>query len=105
MEVLELYAVIEVSGKQYMVQNGSTIYSDNIDANEGDNVSFKVLSFYDDTKLRVGAPYLDIFANAKLIKNGKAKKLTVFKYKPKKNYKRKIGHRQKYSKLEIVSIG
>ena len=100
-----MYAVIEINGKQYMVQTGSIVYSDSIDANEGDSVSFKVLSFYDDNKLSVGAPYLNIFANAKLVKNGKSKKLTVFKYKPKKNYKRKIGHRQKYSKFEIVSIG
>ncbi len=99
-----MYAVIEINGKQYKVAEGSVIYSELVGANVGDSLNFKVLSFYDDSKFSVGAPYLDMSASAKVLKNGKARKITVFKYKPKKNYKRKRGHRQNYSKLEIVSI-
>ena len=100
-----MYAIIEVAGKQFKVSQGSVVYSERIGADEGSELNLKVLSYYDDKKLSVGAPYLDVPALAKVVKHGKAKKITVFKYKAKKNYKRKIGHRQQYSKLEIVSIG
>ena len=99
-----MYAIIETGGKQFKVDVGSVIYSELIDAPEGSDVSFKVLAKYDDSNLAVGSPYLDSVVNAKVLKNGKKKKLTVFKYKAKKNYKRKIGHRHCYSKLEITSI-
>lgn len=99
-----MYVIIEVKGKQFKVSEGSVIYTESVGASEGSEVSFKVLAMHNDKDLSVGSPYLDAVANAKVVKNGKKKKVTVFKYKAKKNYKRKIGHRQQYSKLEITSI-
>ena len=100
-----MYAVILVGGKQFKVSQGDIIYTDLIGADEGSEVKFKVLARYDDKNFSYGTPFLNSIASAKVIKNGKKKKITVFKYKPKKNYKRKKGHRQGYSKLEITSIG
>ncbi len=99
-----MYAVILVGGKQFKVNQGDIIYTDLIGADEGSEVSVKVLAKYKDNNFSYGTPFLSSVAKAKVIKNGKKKKITVFKYKAKKNYKRKIGHRQGYSKLEITSI-
>ena len=99
-----MYAIVEINGKQHKVEEGSIVYSDLVKASEGEKISLKVLSFYDDKELKVGAPYLDGSVSAEVVKNDRAKKITVFKYKPKKNYKRKIGHRQSYSKLKIISV-
>ena len=105
LEVVIMYAIIEVAGKQYKVSNGSILYSESLGVSEGSNVNFKVLAKYDDSNLLVGNPYLDSIVSAKVLKNGKKRKVVVFKYKPKKNYKRKRGHRQQFTKLEITSIG
>lgn len=99
-----MYAIIETGGKQYKVCPGSIIYTELLDASEGSEVSFKTLAKADDENFVFGAPYLDSVVNAKILKNGKRKKVVVFKYKAKKNYKRKRGHRQNYSKVEITSI-
>jgi len=99
-----MYAIIETGGKQYKVCPGSVIYTESLGASEGSEVSFKTLAKGDDSEFVFGAPYLDSVVNAKVLKNGKTKKVVVFKYKAKKNYKRKRGHRQRYSKLEILSI-
>ena len=99
-----MYAIIETGGKQYKVCPGSVIYTESLDASEGSDVSFKALAKGDDSNFVFGAPYLDSVVNAKVLKNGKRKKVVVFKYKAKKNYKRKRGHRQNYSKVEITSI-
>lgn len=100
-----MYAVIEVGGKQFKVSQGSVIYADLFGVDEGSEVQFKVLAKYDDRNFSYGTPFLGSVAKAKVLKNGRKKKITVFKYKAKKNYKRKIGHRQAYSKIEITSIG
>lgn len=100
-----MYAVIEVGGKQFKVSQGSIIYTDLIGAEEGSEVNFKVLAKYDDKNFSYGAPFLNSVVIGRVLKNGKKKKITVLKYKPKKNYKRKKGHRQGFSKLEITSIG
>ena len=101
-----MYAVIETGGKQYKVNEGDIIFVEKLDVAEGDTVVFdrvKAISTGDDFK--VGAPVVEgATVTAKVISNGKGKKIYVIKYKAKKNEKKKIGHRQPYTKVQIVSI-
>ncbi len=100
-----MYAVIQTGGKQYKVQVGDVLYVEKLSAEADEVVKFDtVLAFEDENGIQVGTPTLDIPVEAKVLKNGKAKKITVFTYKPKKNEKRKLGHRQPYTKIEITSI-
>ena len=101
-----MYAVIVTGGKQYKVSEGDIIFIEKLESAEGDTVTFdKVLAVSSDDGLNVGAPYVDGAAvTANVLKNGKSKKVTVFKYKAKKNEKKKIGHRQPYTKVQIQNI-
>ena len=101
-----MYAVIETGGKQYRVQEGDTIYIEKLDLEEGENVTFdKVAALSKDDGFVAGAPYVDgARVSAKIVKNGKAKKVIVYKYKAKKNYHHKMGHRQPYTKVQIEKI-
>lgn len=100
-----MYAIIETGGKQYRVEKDDIIYIEKLDAEEGKLVKFDKVVAVGDKELTVGAPYVEgAKVNAKVEKNGKAKKITVFTYKPKKDKKRKIGHRQPYTKVRITSI-
>ena len=101
-----MYAVIETGGKQYQVNEGDVIFIEKLAAEADETVTFdKVVALGADDGLKVGTPYVDGAAvEAKVIKNGKAKKITVFTYKPKKSSKRKMGHRQPYSKIKIEAI-
>lgn len=101
-----MYAVIETGGKQYKVEAGQELYIEKLNVEADDKVVFdKVLAVGGDDGIKVGSPYVKgAKVNAKVIKNGKAKKITVFTYKPKKNEKRKMGHRQPYTKVEISAI-
>ncbi len=100
-----MYAVIETGGKQLRVEKGAEVFVEKIDAEEGDTVTFdEVLLIGGDTPV-IGNPYVEnAQVKAKVLKHGKQKKITVFKYKPKKMYHRKQGHRQPYTKLEITDI-
>ncbi|MBE6695281.1 MAG: 50S ribosomal protein L21 [Ruminococcaceae bacterium] len=101
-----MFAVIETGGKQYKVNEGDVIYVEKLDVADGETITFdKVLAVSNGDKFSVGAPYVEgasVVAN--VIETGKGKKLYVFKYKPKKNEKKKIGHRQFYTKLQINKI-
>ena len=101
-----MYAVIEACGKQYKVTKGDVVFFEKLDAEEGKKVTFdKVVLLSDDGKVEVGAPYVKgIKVEGKVVAHGKGKKIIVFKYKAKKNYKRKQGHRQPYTKVEITAI-
>ncbi|MBQ8469644.1 MAG: 50S ribosomal protein L21 [Clostridia bacterium] len=101
-----MYAVIETGGKQYKVEAGQELFIEKLNVEADDKVVFdKVLAVGTDDGIKVGSPYVDgATVDAKVIKNGKAKKVTVFTYKPKKNEKRKKGHRQPYTKVEISAI-
>ncbi len=101
-----MYAIIETGGKQYKVEAGQSLYIEKLDAAEDSTVTFdKVIALSKDDALNVGAPYVSgATVSAKVLKNGKAKKVMVFTYKPKKNEKRKMGHRQPYTKVEITAI-
>ena len=101
-----MYAVIETGGKQYQVREGDVLFIEKLDVSADENITFdKVMAYSDGERTDVGAPYLSgVTVDAKVLKNGKAKKITVFTYKPKKNEKRKMGHRQPYTKVEITKI-
>ena len=101
-----MYAIIETGGKQYKVQNGDTLYIEKLNADEETSVTFdKVIALQDDAGLKVGTPYVEgATVTARVLKNGKAKKITVFTYKPKKSSSRKMGHRQPYTKVQIDAI-
>jgi large subunit ribosomal protein L21 len=99
-----MYAVIETGGKQYQVKAGDEIYVEKLDVQEG-AVEFDKVVMIGGDSTKVGNPYVDgATVIATLVKNGKAKKITVFTYKPKKGKKRKLGHRQPYSKIKIETI-
>ena len=100
-----MYAVIETGGKQYKVSEGDFIFVEKLDVEAGDTVKIdKVLAVSGDD-LKIGAPYVDgASVEASVVKNGKDKKIIVYKYKPKKGYHKKQGHRQPYTKLEIKKI-
>ena len=99
-------AIIVTGGKQYKVSEGDVIYIEKLDNEAGDTVKFEqVLAIIDGEKATFGAPVVEgASVEAKIVKNGKGKKITVFTYKPKKDEKRKKGHRQPYTKVEITKI-
>lgn len=100
-----MYAVIETGGKQYKVENGSVIFVEKLAAEENATVDFKVVALGSDDGIKVGAPYVECATvTGTVLKNGKGKKINVMTYKPKKGEKRKMGHRQPYTKVEINSI-
>lgn len=101
-----MYAIIETGGKQYRVQEGDSIRVEKLNFVDGDTIKFdKVLLVADDSNLNVGKPYVDgAVVEAKVEKQGKNKKIVVFKYKPKKDYRNKKGHRQPYTQVKIEKI-
>ncbi|MBC1316219.1 50S ribosomal protein L21 [Listeria booriae] len=100
-----MYAIIETGGKQVKVEAGREIYVEKLAGEVGDVVTFDKVVFVGGDAVKVGAPFVEgATVTAKVEKQGRAKKLTVFKYKPKKNYHKKQGHRQPYTKLTIDTI-
>lgn len=101
-----MYAVIETGGKQYKVSEGDVIYVEKLDVEDGASVSFdKVLVVGEGDGVKVGAPLVaGATVSGTAVKTGKSKKIVVFKYKPKKGYRRKQGHRQPYTKVQIDKI-
>ena len=100
-----MFAIFVTGGKQYKVAEGDVIFVEKLGVEEGEKVTFdKVLCVNGET-LSVGTPYVagaTVVAN--VVKNGKSKKIDVIKYKAKKNEKKKIGHRQDYTKIQIEKI-
>ena len=100
-----MYAIIETGGKQIKVEQGQEIYIEKLDVNADEVVTFDKVLFVGGDDVKVGAPFVEgATVTAKVVKNGKAKKIIVFKYKAKKNYRKKQGHRQPYTKLVVESI-
>ena len=98
-------AIIKVGGKQYLVNEGSEIFVEKLEANEGDTVTFDKVLLVSGKSTKVGAPYVEgATVTAKVEKQGRGKKITIFKYKPKKHSASKMGHRQAYTKLTITAI-
>lgn len=101
-----MYAIIQTGGKQYKVQAGDEVLVEKLCAEPGEEVSFDVLLVSDGAGVQVGKPVVEgISAKAKVIEHGKGPKVIAFKYKAKKNSSKKQGHRQPYTKVEILSIG
>ena len=101
-----MYAIIGSCGKQYKVAQGDVVFFEKMEAEEGKTITFEnVMLISEDGKVQVGAPYVKgAKVEGKVVAHGKSKKIIVFKMKPKKNYRRKQGHRQPYTKVEITSI-
>ena len=101
-----MYAIIESCGKQYKVAEGDVVFFEKLDVEEGKNITFdKVILVSDEGKVQIGNPYVTgAEVEGKVVVHGKGKKIIVFKYKAKKNYRRKQGHRQPYTKVEITAI-
>lgn len=99
-------AIFETGGKQYRIKEGDIIYVEKLDAAASDEIVFdKVLAVLDGDKIKTGTPYVSgVTIKASVIKQGKNKKIIVFKMKAKKNYRKKQGHRQPYTKLQIKSV-
>ena len=99
-------AIIETGGKQYKVAEGDTLFIEKLPVEAGDNVTFdKVLAILDGDKATFGAPVVDgAKVEASVVKNGKGKKIRIFKYNPKKGYRKRQGHRQPYTKVTIGKI-
>ena len=101
-----MHAIIETGGKQYKVAEGDTLFIEKLPVEAGEAVTFdKVLAVIDGDNVTVGTPVVEgAKVDASVVKNGKGKKIIVFKYKPKKGYRRKQGHRQPYTKVTIGKI-
>ena len=98
-------AVIVTGGKQYTVAEGDVLYIEKLNAEVEATVKFDVLAVLDGENTKIGTPVVEGAAvEAKVVKNGKGKKIHVLKYKAKKGEKKKIGHRQPYTKVEITKI-
>ena len=101
-----MYAIIETGGKQYRVENGDQIAVEKLGVEDGAKVVFdKVLVVGDGADIKVGAPYVDgVTVEGNAIETGKGKKVIIFKYKAKKDYRKKQGHRQPYTMVKIESL-
>ena len=101
-----MYAIIATGGKQYRVSEGDVIYIEKIDAAVDSTVSFDVLLVGNEGDVKVGTPVVEgVKVEGKVVGQIRGEKIIVFKYKSKKNYRRKQGHRQPYTKVEITRIG
>jgi len=101
-----VYAIIETGGKQYRVQEGDVLFLEKLSSEEGQTVVFdRVLAVSEGEELKVDTPGVEgASVTARVLGHGFGKKIIVFKYKPKKNYRRKQGHRQPYTKVQIEKI-
>ena len=100
-----MYAIIVTGGKQYKVSEGDVLFIEKLDAAEGDAVKFDKVLAIGGEKTVIGTPVVEgASVDAKVVANGKGKKVIVFKYKPKKGEKTKQGHRQPYTKVQIEKI-
>lgn len=101
-----MHAIIETGGKQYKVTEGDTLFIEKLEAEAGQAITFdKVLAILDGDNATFGAPVVEgASVAATVVKNGKGKKVRIFKYNPKKGYRKRQGHRQPYTKVQIGAI-
>ena len=100
-----MYAVIKTGGKQYRVSEGDRLRVEKLDGNVGSELTFDEVLMLGGAKVAVGSPLVDgASVKAKIVAQDRAKKIIVFKYKRRKNYRRKYGHRQPYTELEITGV-
>ena len=100
-----MYAIVETGGKQVQVEVGQAIYVEKLEVAEGETYTFDKVLFVSGENTKVGTPYVEgATVKAVVEKHGKAKKIIVYKYKSKKNYHKKQGHRQPYTKVKVTAI-
>ncbi len=99
-----MYAVVESGGKQYKVEEGTTLLVDRLDAKEGDKVSLRPVMFRDDTVLAGSKELEKVKVEAKVAEHLRGPKIKVFKYKAKKGYRRRAGHRSELTRLEVTTL-
>ena len=101
-----MYAIIQTGGKQYRVSEGDVVSIEKLTAAEGEEVVFdQVLTVVSDSDIKIGKPVVEgAKVTAKVVEHGKGKKILVFKYKAKSNYRKRQGHRQPYTKVEITKV-
>lgn len=101
-----MFAIFEIGGKQYKVSEGDVVYLEKMNAEVGETVKFdRVLAISDHDGITIGEPAVEgAYVEANVAKNGKAKKIVILRYKAKKNEKKKQGHRQPYTKVQITKI-
>ncbi len=101
-----MYAIIETGGKQYTVKAGDVVYVEKLEGEADSQITFdKVLAVGEEGSLTFGAPYVEgASVTGKLLKTGKGKKISILTYRPKKDSQRKMGHRQLYTKVEILNV-
>jgi large subunit ribosomal protein L21 len=101
-----MYAIVETGGKQYRVEEGSVVWVEKLPAEDGDEVTFdRVLVVANGNDVRVGTPYIEgASAQGKVLRQGKSRKILVFRYKAKSNLRRRYGHRQPYTKVLVEKI-
>ena len=99
-------AIIVTGGKQYVVSEGDTLFIEKLNAEAGEQIVFdQVLAIVDGENTKFGAPAVEgAKVEATVVKNGKGKKIRIFKYNPKKGYRKRQGHRQPYTKVEISKV-
>lgn len=102
-----MFAVIKTGGKQYVVKEGDVLKVEKLEAEEGGSISLEALLVgeADGSKLEIGAPLLSQAISAKVVEHGRADKIEVVKYKAKSRYRRRVGHRQPFTKIKIGKIG
>jgi len=101
------FAVIQTGGKQYLVEEGQKLRVEKLEKQEGDKIEFDALLVSDDEakETKIGTPTTGVKVTASVIENGKGKKVSVIKYKPKTRYRRNVGHRQPFTAIQIEKIG
>lgn len=100
-----MYAIIETGGKQLKVEEGQTIFVEKLDAAEGETVTFDKVVFVSGEDVKVGSPHVDgVTVTAKVDAHGRGEKITIFKMKRRKGYRRKQGHRQPFTRLSVEKI-
>lgn len=100
-----MYAIVNTGGKQYKVQEGSVLNVEKINASQGDEVVLdKVLLISDNDQVKVGTPYLEAKVACEVLEQARGRKITIFKHKKRKDYRKKAGHRQFLTKLRVKSI-
>ncbi len=100
-----MYAVIKTGGKQYKVEIGDSLYVEKLSLEDGSDVEFDTVLFANEDDIRVGTPIVEgVKVAGKVVRQAKGRKITIFKIKSKKNYRRKQGHRQPYTQVEITAI-
>lgn len=100
-----MYAIFETGGKQYKAAKGDVVFIEKLDLEPGKAVSFDALVVSDGDKVQIGTPIVKgVKVKAKVLEHGKEKKVVIFKYKPKRKYRKKQGHRQPFTKIKITSI-